>query len=296
MTRFLFITDTHLGAENDVGYRQQPRRADRLPALVDLLDVWIERDAAIQRAAGGAPISFVLHGGDMIDAATPALVCEAAIRFQMMGVPVYLSLGNHDVTDRRALDLWLSEALAFFPTERPSFTLSGDGWALHVLPTNWCDTPYYWDATQDPHLLSEDLARLERALDARPDALHLLCTHGDVLAVPPAQVGQPDPYHAPPLTFTTTVTDLLRRFPQLRGVLGGHNHVNTHSLLAQAHVVTGSAFAETPFEFKVVDIARAGWSMRTVALLPEVPFQADYDWDRTFVQGRRCDRAFVETF
>jgi hypothetical protein len=93
--------------------------------------------------------------------------------------------------------------------------------------------------------------------------------------------------------YTATVADLLQRYPQLRGVLGGHNHINTHGSVHQAHVVTGSAFVETPFEFKVVDVSGAGWSMRTVALLPQVPFRAEYDWDRTFVQGRACDRTVM---
>ncbi len=109
MTRFVFITDTHLGAANDVGYRQQPRRADQLPALLALLDGWIRREAE-----GGAPISFVLHGGDMVDAAGPEILRAATETFRL-SVPVYLSLGNHDVTRRDAADLWLSEAPAFFP-------------------------------------------------------------------------------------------------------------------------------------------------------------------------------------
>ena len=86
------------------------------------------------------------------------------------------------------------------------------------------------------------------------------------------------------------MTDLLRRYPQLKGVLGGHNHINTHAVLEQAHLITGSSFVETPFEFKAIQVSRGGWSMRTVALLPAVGFATDYDWDRAFVQGRWCDR------
>lgn len=209
-----------------------------------------------------------------------------------LSVPVYLALGNHDVTRRDAAEFWLTEARRLFPDGGFVTTLKGDGWMLHVIPTQWCETPYLWEQAQHPHFLPEHLARLEQALAAHPDTVHLLCTHGEVLAVPPEQVGSRDAYHAPLPSYTETVTDLLRRYPQLRGVLGGHNHINTHGVVRQAHLVTGSAFVETPFEFKVVDVNRDGWSMRTVALLPEVEFRAAYDWERTFVQGRACDRAF----
>ncbi|MBN1248134.1 MAG: metallophosphoesterase, partial [Anaerolineae bacterium] len=244
MARFIFLTDTHLGAANDVGYTQQPRRADQLPALLALLERWMLRDGARR---GATPISFVLHGGDMVDDATPETVCEAATMFRL-SVPVYLALGNHDVTRRDAAEFWLTEARRLFPDGGFVTTLKGDGWMLHVIPTQWCETPYLWEQAQHPHFLPEHLARLEQALAAHPDTVHLLCTHGEVLAVPPEQVGSRDAYHAPLPSYTETVTDLLRRYPQLRGVLGGHNHINTHGVVRQAHLVTGSAFVETPFE------------------------------------------------
>lgn len=288
MARFIFLTDTHLGATNDVGYTQQPRRADQLPALLALLERWILRDAATRQHGGS--IAFVLHGGDMVDDATPEFVREAAATFRL-SVPVYLALGNHDLTRRDAAAVWLTEARRFFPDGGFVTTLRGEGWMLHVIPTQWCDTAYFWEQAQRPHFLPEHLAGLERALAAHPDSVHLLCTHGEALAVPPDQSGLHAPYHPPLASYTETVTDLLRRYPQLRGVLGGHNHINTHGVVGQAHVVTGSAFVETPFEFKVIEVNGGGWSMRTVALLPEVAFHAAYDWDRTFVQGRARDRA-----
>jgi DNA repair exonuclease SbcCD nuclease subunit len=289
MTRFVFLTDTHLGATNDVGYTQQPRRADQLPALLGLLDDWIVRDAVVERGRGREPVAFVLHGGDIVDDASPELLRSAVATFRL-SVPVYLALGNHDLTRGDAAEMWLREAADFFPDGGFVTTLRGDGWMLHVVPTQWCDTPYLWEQAQRPHFLSEHVAELERVLARHPDSLHLLCTHAEVLGGPPEQRGTTEPFHAPIPSWTEAVTRFLSRYPQLRGVLGGHNHINTHRVLGKAHLVTGSAFAETPFEFKVVEVTSAGWSMRTMALLPEVSFRADYDWDRTFVQGRRCDR------
>ncbi len=286
MTRIVYITDTHLGAANDVGYTQQPRRADQLPALLGLLDAWISRSAE-----AGAPVACVLHGGDMVDATSREAVRAAAATFTL-SVPVYLALGNHDVTRPDALALWMDEAPGFFPTGALAFSIGGDGWALHVVPTQWGDVPYLWEDEQRPHLLPEHLARLEEALAEHPTATHLLCTHAPALGVPPEQTGMPGPYHAPPRAFADTLTRLIACFPQLKGVIGGHNHINVHGVARQAHLITGSAFVETPFEFKVIDVGPEGWAMQTVPLLPRVGFRADYDWDKTFVQGRSCDRAF----
>jgi len=286
MTRIVYVTDTHLGAANDVGYTQQPRRADQLPALLELLDGWVARSAE-----AGAPVACVLHGGDMVDATSREAVRAAAATFTF-SVPVYLALGNHDVTRSDALELWMDEAAGFFPTGAPAFSVDGDDWALHVVPTQWTDEPYLWEDEQRPHILPEHLARLEEALAERPTATHLLCTHAPALAVPPEQTGMTAPYHAPPDAFSATIKGLIERFPQLKGVLGGHNHINVHGVVEQAHLVTAGAFVETPFEFKVIDVGLEGWSMQTVPLLSQVGFRADYDWDRTFVQGRGCDRAF----
>jgi hypothetical protein len=283
MTRFIFLTDTHLGAANDEGYRQQPRYVDRLPDLLHCLDTWIRKQ--------DEPVAFILHGGDMVDMASQPLLEAAAEAFRL-SVPVYLSLGNHDLTTPDALDRWLHTAPEFFPGEDPAFTLSGEGWQLHVVPSQWGDIPYFWDEVQRPHILPAHLARLEAALLAEPEMAHLLCTHAEVVAVPPDQTGFDDLYHAPSPDLRSIVVDLVERYPQIKGVFGGHSHINTRGTVAHAHGITASAFTETPFEFKLIEITRERFAMQTIALLPHIGFGADYRWDKTFVQGRLRDRTF----
>jgi DNA repair exonuclease SbcCD nuclease subunit len=292
MTRFIYLTDTHLDAVAGQGYHQQPRYADRLPMLLSALDAWIAVDA---RRTDRDPITFVLHGGDMVDRATPETLRRARETFRLR-VPVYLSLGNHDLTAPAALNLWQTEAPCFFPDGAPAYTVPLDGGMLHVMPTQWCDTPYFWDDTQRPHWLPDHQAALEARLARDPELVHVVCTHGEVLPAPPAQTGMRDPYHAPPEAYVEQVLAPARRYPQLRCVLGGHNHINTYRLIGATHVATASAFTETPFEFKVVEVTAGSLAMTTVALWPEVGFPAAYDWERTFVQGRACDRGFSVTF
>lgn len=227
----------------------------------------------------------------MVDAVSQTTLVSACELFDL-SVPVYLAMGNHDLTEPHSDALWLSEAPRFFPGGQPAYALSGPGWMLHVLPTQWCDIPYTWTDEQRPHFLPEHLADLEATLARHPDQTHLICTHGEVLPVPAAQTGRPEPDHPPLQSYHDTVADLVHRYPQVRVILGGHNHINTRGLIGTAHAVTAGAFTETPFEFKVIDVQQDRIAMATVSLSSEISFRADYDWDKTFVQGRRCDRSF----
>jgi DNA repair exonuclease SbcCD nuclease subunit len=299
MTAFIVLTDTHLDPDGvePVGYHQQPRATLRLPALLAHLDAYIEAPSIAD--TGPSAIDFVLHLGDIVDRATP--VALRAVRdAYTLRVPTYLCLGNHDMLVVEggvpASELWLELAPDFFPDRQLTSTLEFDDCVLHIVPTQWCATPFYWREEQTPHFLPEQIADLEAALVRRPDLPHVLCTHGEVLGVPAAQTGFSAPHHPPPAAWTEFILDLVHRYPQLRLILSGHNHINTHQVVEQAHIVTASAFVETPFEFKVVEITRERMAMTTVPLMPQIDIQADYRWDRTFVQGRRRDRGFEIPF
>ncbi len=281
MTRFVYIADTHLGI-TEGGYHQQPRYAKQIPTLLNALDGWIQ-------AQGN--IAFVLHGGDMVDQATPATVLAAREAFRL-SVPVYLCLGNHDLTAPDAGALWLQEAPAFFPDQRLTYSLTLPDCIIHVVPTQWCATPFFWEEEQTPHFLAEQHTFLTTALDHYLDRRHFLCTHSEALGVPPEQTGFAETLHAPLPAFTQMILDLTQTYPHLCGVLSGHNHINTHSVRDNTHLVTVSALTETPFEFKVFTVTAAEFTMETINLLSVVNFQAAYNFDKTYVQGRRKDRAF----
>lgn len=279
--RFIYIADSHVGAGEE-GYRQQPRYAGRLPELATRLDAWIRR---------AGDIDFVLHGGDLVDA-TSADNVRAALEIFQLSVPVYLCLGNHDLTEKNALDLWLSEAPSFFPDSDPVFTLYRPACAVHIVPTQWCATPYFWHEEQKPHFLPGQLERVEAEIAKRPEIIHILCTHADVMGVPPEQTGFASVYHPPMAAYTHMVMDFARRQPQVRCVLAAHNHINSHVVQDGVHWVTVSAFAETPFEFKVVEVSWDRVKMTTHNLVADVTFPAQYDYDKMFVQGRSKDRTF----
>ena len=283
MTRFIYIADTHFGVDR-MAYQQQKGYPEKLGSILSELDTWIRKDGEID---------FVLHGGDMINSATEANIREARDVFRL-SVPVYLCLGNHDLTAPDALDMWLTEAPEFFPGKSPDYYLRFGDSFVHVMPNHWEEVPYYWNDEQNPHFLGHQTARLDETLRRYPDAVHILSTHSPVFGIPVEQTGFDEPYHSPPLSFTKSVLDFVQQHPRVRCVLTAHNHVNTHIAEKTVHFVTPSSLTETPFEFKLIELSPEILRMSTVSLISHVDFQANYDYNKTFVQGRERDREFEE--
>ena len=284
MTRFIFIADTHINADPQ-GYYQQPRYAKVLPELIGHLADWIQMNSGID---------FVLHGGDMVDVVSPESINTACSLFRMP-VPLYLCLGNHDMTHPRAAEMWRDVGSSFFPDGELDYTLQCDGAFIHVMSTHWCDTPLYWDRhALHPHFLPHQVRDLREAASTTTNIAHIICTHSEVAAVPISQTGFTEPYHKPLDSFANLVHSWFENDTSYRCVLSGHNHVNTCVPISGSdnRAVTVSAFPETPFEFKVVDLEPGRMVMRTENLASKCNFTAQYNYDKTFVQGRLKDRAF----
>lgn len=281
MTRFAYMADTHWGAD-EMGYQMQRGYPRELPRILDALEEWM---------ADGDGVDFVLHGGDMVDRGDEAILAEARYLFDL-SVPVYLCLGNHDLTNADSADRWAQLAPGLFGQGGPDYAIETEDCVVHIAPNQWGPSPYHWQDEQTPHFLGPQLERLEERLQVRRDAVHIIATHSPVLGVPESQTGNPEPFHSPPPGFASTMADLVARFGQIRCVLGAHSHVNMSVEADGVRYVTASSLVEAPFEFKLFEIGEDGPAMATVSLLNRVGFDAEYDFDRTFVQGRERDRSF----
>jgi hypothetical protein len=279
MTRFIYLADTHCGA-NPLGYQQQPGYPQRLPEMVAALRAYIRQEGHID---------FVLHGGDLIDQTTDANIRAAAELFDLP-VPVYLCLGNHDLTMPGALARWLELAPQFFPGGRPEFTVPTGDALIHVVPNHWEEEPYHWTLAQAPHFRADQLRFIEDALAVQPDRPHLLVTHSPVYGVPVAQTGLAEPLHGPPAAFTESVTRLAARYPNLVCLLGAHNHLNMCVVRRGVRYVTVAALVETPFEFKVFTVADGRGAMTTESLAERLGGRGDYNPRKAYAQGRPADR------
>jgi hypothetical protein len=72
--------------------------------------------------------------------------------------------------------------------------------------------------------------------------------------------------------------------------------MNIHVVHEGVHFVTSSALVEVPFEFKVIEVAPGAMAMSTVSLNDSLRFDAVYDVEKAYVQGRESDRSFADEF
>lgn len=281
MTKFLYLSDSHYGA-NPPGYQQQRAHPELLPAIV----------AALQNYIAEENIDFVLHGGDLIDSTSEENIAGSTRLFEALGVPVYLCLGNHDLTIPDALPQWLQLAPQFFPGGKPEYSLAGDC-MIHVVPNHWGQHSYYWEVRQDTSFDARQLEFLENALAANTDKPHILLTHSPVFGLPPQQTGLAEEMHPPTGSLPACIIELAARHPHLCCVLGAHNHLNMCVEKHGTYFITSSALHEVPFEFKQIEVTPEAVTLSTISLADRINARAAYDFNKTFVQGRSIDRNFT---
>lgn len=233
----------------------------------------------------------------MVETATPQMIEQAIADWATLSVPVYLALGNHDLTTYGALDLWFKFGGHLFEEESPLYTLDlGDG-IIHVVPTQWGSRPYYWDGEMPQACLyPEQLAELESRLAGHYHIPQILCCHVAPMGIPAAQLGVGTDFDTPPAAYRQALQDLCKAYPSLHVILSGHSHVNSLGTLEHTHWIMASSFSESPFEFKDIEITEKGITIRTVSLFHDLNWRARYDFDAAYVQGRPCDRALEKSW
>lgn len=288
MTKFIFLSDSHVSMPGGhMAYTQQKSYVHKIKDILLCLDDWIK---------GEGDIDFVLHGGDMIND-TNTDISLARDLFNL-SVPVYLCLGNHDLTVENGFELfWLKEAPEFFLDSSPNFTIHSGNTLVHVIPNQWeTDKPYFWKSSLIPHYLPDQMKELAQKLEKYPNSIHFLTTHTSILGIPTDQTGLHFPYFESGQEFTQKIMGFIKKYPQIRGVFHGHTHLN--ALVKHKDVntrfISASAFSESPFEFKVIEVTPSFITMKTYSLMDKVDFKVEYNFNKTFVQGRSIDRSFVD--
>ena len=282
--KFVYLCDTHVGGGTE-GYRQQPPHREALPELLARLDGWI-RDAG--------DVDFVLHGGDMVDSTTEENLRLAARLFRL-SVPVRLCLGNHDLTRPDALEMWLRIAPEFFPHGAPEYPVESGDVLLYVIPNHWDESPYFWEREQDVHFRPDQIGRMREAVERSPAHTRILATHTQFWGVPEEQTGFDEPFHPPPEAFQRESLDLLAAWGDWRMALSAHMHMDTRRRHGGIDFVATAAFAETPFEFRVVEADGQRIQVSTLSLAEAMSGEFGYDDTHAFAQGRPCDRDWVRS-
>ena len=280
--KFIFITDTHYGGPDDKGYRQQPRYNIHAEELLDALADFIQQEE----------VSFVLHGGDLVDWGNRTNIRLAACLMKRLPCPVHLSPGNHDLTEDDSVSAWLEEAPQLFPGGGIDFTIVEDGVRLDALCANWGPRKSFWNMAEPqlPWFAEEQKARL---FDGPQDMPRIIVSHAQPCGLPPEQTGMEHDLHAPHEPFQQYVRETCSVMKPLAW-LGGHNHMTLRRDLNGTQLVTAPAFSEAPFEAKLFEYKaeERTLSMRTISFSGRVGFHWSYDFDKTYVQGRPCERVF----
>ncbi|SDC37308.1 Calcineurin-like phosphoesterase [Paenibacillus sp. UNCCL117] len=285
MSRFIYVTDTHIGA-SPPGFRQQPPYPQLMGELLAALGDEIRRHRA----------EFVLHGGDLIHGCSVEMIQQAYADCRSLPVPVRLCLGNHDISRSEALSLWLEQAPDLFVGSSADYCFVEENYVVHVLANHWDRSePYIWKGALDPHLSEEQVETLERNLRKHPDKPHLLAVHNPVYGMPVEQSGLPHEIHAVPASFREPLVDMMERYPQLKLVLSGHNHLNTMKRSPHGAYISTSAFVEAPFEYKLIEVTDMfiKVSTRRVPLPAAIATSIEYDESRSYAQGRKQDRELL---
>lgn len=281
MVRFIYLTDTHIGA-NPIGFHQQPMYPNLVDKLFSKVQDKVDKDS----------IDFIIHGGDLVHTCDPTNI-KAANQLCQFSVPTYLCLGNHDIDAPNALDVWFNYAPDLFVGNSPSYNIIDKETVIHILPNHWeHGYDYYWGEVQDPFLASNQIDQLEQGIQEHPNKIHILVTHSPVYGMPTEQSGLSDIIHEPPLKFQESIVALTKKYPNLKVVLSGHNHLNTLKRTTNAVFLTASSFTESPFEYKIIEVTKESINVSTCQIdLSDLDDVAPkYDDTRSYVQGRKKDR------
>ena len=279
--KFLFISDTHVGSINSVGFRQQARAIEQLPNITSLLKEEIDNDPQIK---------FIVHGGDIIEETTHENIKTAVECFDFP-VPLYLTLGNHDLTDPNSLALWQEYGTVFFEKKNVTFSKHFDTFSLHIIPNQWGEETYYWkDCNLNASFLQEQLECLDKNIAKYPNNIHIIVTHSPVYGLSKEQTGLDEIFHDSNEEFKVIFDQILKKYPQVKLVLSGHNHANMNYKHNGVHFMTVASLTETPFEYKLIEVTPTQINVSTKSLASRLDIENHYDYDKTHIQGRRIDR------
>ena len=286
MLKFAQISDTHIGLSNKTynqAFHLQSGYPDQLPQLFFALEELIQREG----------IQFILHTGDVVHEYSPEALRQMQELFSIYSVPVYLCLGNHDLSEPKQIvdlkNVWTNSAPELFKGD-VDFSLNFDECSIHVLPNQWGADVYRWTDDQTASFTDAQKKLLEQGLSENTDRLHIIATHALATEIDSHQAGEGAHLHVPTQAFVDYFTDIKRRFPHLQAVVFGHTHMNIHTEQDGCHFVGASSFTEAPFDCKVYAIADNKLSMQTIAMGELIDFNWGYNFGATYVQGRGCDR------
>lgn len=283
MSRIAYITDTHIGC-NENGFQQQPRYIAGFEVLAERLRQWLKRER----------IELLVHGGDVVDQGTQSQVKMGAQFLASLEVPCAVSLGNHDLSEHGSLALWKRFAPKEIGNVEETWRVSLEACDVFLLSHHWrAEHDFYW-AAKEPQLPRIDTLQEEHLIasmqaSGRPA---ILASHAPANAVPPEQTGLEKPYHEPNEQYLETLRRIAVACPNLRLILGGHNHA--HSVFDHGAFIscTTSAFTEHPGQLRLLEITGDKISVDTIPLAAAAGLSEELIPEKKWALGGLAQRRY----
>lgn len=245
MWRFLQVSDPHLASMVD-GKWNNLFLCTMMPDVMRCL----RKDVAPFHP------DFILATGDIVSRQTRAAMFAARDLMDSLGCPYYPLGGNHDFVLPESRDWFLEAFRAHLPILDTMYSFTHKNLHFCVMDAwwKWNDgtiCPFVegmqngagWVVT--PH----HLAWMEDDLRAHAAIPTLVAIHYPVVQIP-ARMRRPEMKDAGSLDNGSLVVEVLKGYPQVKGVIAGHLHMNfIEKMDGLTHVVTGS-LPEYPIEFR----------------------------------------------
>src|SRR5690625_5078596 len=184
--RFVFVTDTHLGCDEN-GYKIQKRYVGQEQRLFAGLGKWARQQGA----------QLVIHGGDLTDHGTAEEINRAGKLTGLFNLPTALCLGNHDLAQRDSFANWRATKQNWLPDSQDCFCLPYPQATIIIANHHWQDSSdFYWDVqeAQQPRLDQKQIAQLDQLM-SQTDKPIIAITHAPLNEVPGEQRHSDQPFH-----------------------------------------------------------------------------------------------------
>jgi len=258
--RFVFITDSHLGCDEN-GHQMQSRYLGQDVELYEGLGRWLKEQ----------DVSFVVHGGDMTDHGSLQEIEYANGLCERLKVPVYVCLGNHDLIQPDSMRHWQTTGGTshgrFLPGGRDCFGIDAGSVMVVVVSHHWnpkFDHRWVVGESQAARLDGRQQEALQRLLrEAGRPAIAV--THMVLNPISAEQRNAEGPLYPPPPSYLSTWQRIGQANRNLRLVMCGHNHTHTRYDHESFISCTTGAFNERPAQLRLITIDSQSIKVETVA-------------------------------
>ncbi len=259
--RFAYLTDTHIGC-NETGYCLQARYLGHDARLFEGLSQWLHAQQ----------VAFVVHGGDLTDHGTPLEIACASELCSMLNLPVYVSLGNHDLAQPESMQQWRTAGTTghgrFLPDGHDCFAVTAGEVLVVVVTHHWhphVDHCWVSAEPQQPRLSREQVEWLDATL-RRTTRPVIAVTHAPLNDVRGDIRHDEAAFHPPYAPYLATWRELAAEHANLRLVLCGHNHAHSNCDQGTFVSCTTAAFNEVAAQLRLVTITAQAVEVRTFSL------------------------------